>query len=56
MNGVNYDGNMDQGPMNFTSDLTLPKDDKQLCWVNKFQLGNCQNYKHTAMLIMLQES
>ena len=40
INGVNYDGNMDRGPMTFTSDVSLPKDDKQLCWVNKLQLGN----------------
>ena len=39
-NGVNYGGNMDRGPMTFTSDVSLPKDDKQLCWVNKLQLGN----------------
>ena len=47
---------MDQSPMMFTSDVSPPKDDKQLCWVNKLQLGNGQNYKCTAMLIMLQES
>ena len=35
VNGVNYVGNMDRGPMIFTSDVSLPKDDKQLCWVNK---------------------
>ena len=38
--GVNNGGNMDRGPMMFTSDVSLPKDDKQLCWVNKLQLGN----------------
>ena len=37
---VNYDGNMDRGIMTFTSDVSLPKDSKQLCWVNKLQLGN----------------
>ena len=26
--GVNNGGNMDQGPMMFTSDVSLPKDDK----------------------------
>ena len=26
-NGVNYDGNMDRGPMIFTSDVSLPKDE-----------------------------
>ena len=26
--GVNNGGNMDRGPMNFTSDVSLPKDDK----------------------------
>ena len=25
--GVNYDGNMDRGPMIFTSDVSLPKDE-----------------------------
>ena len=38
--GVNNGGNMDRGPVMFTSDVSLPKDDKQLCWVNKLQLGN----------------
>ena len=38
--GENYGGSMDWGPMMFTSDVSLPKDDKQLCWVNKLQLGN----------------
>ena len=54
--GESNGGNMDRGPMMFTSDVSLPKDNKQLCWVNKLQLGNWQNYKRTAMLIMLQES
>ena len=31
---------MDQGPMMFTSDVSLPKDDKQLSKVNILQLGN----------------
>ena len=26
-NGVNYDGNMNWGPMIFTSDVSLPKDE-----------------------------
>ena len=38
--GVNYGGNMDRGVMTFTSDVSRPKDNKQLCWVNKLQLGN----------------
>ncbi len=38
--GVNNGGNMDLSHMMFTSDVSLPKDDKQLCWVNKLQLGN----------------
>ena len=54
--GVNYDENMDRGTMNFISSVSLPKDSKQLCWVNKLQMGNCQNYKCTAMVIMLLES
>ena len=47
---------MDRGVMALTSDVSLPKDDKNLCWVNKLQLGNWQNYERTAMLIMLAES
>ena len=38
--GVNNGENMDRSPMMFTSDVSLPKDDKQLCWVNKLQLDN----------------
>ena len=29
---VKYGGNMDRGAMTFTSDVSLPKDSKQLCW------------------------
>ena len=54
--GKSNGGNMDRGPMMFTSDVSLPKDDKQLCWVNKLQLGNWQNYKRTAMLIMRKKA
>ena len=46
---------MDRGTMMLTSSVSIPKDSKQLCWVNKLQLGNLQNYEHAAMLIMLQE-
>ena len=35
VNGVNYGGNMDRGPITFNGDISLPKDDKELCWVNK---------------------
>ena len=38
--GINYDVDMDRGTIMFTSSVSLPKDDKQLCWVNKLQLGN----------------
>ena len=38
--GVNYDVKMDRGTMMLTSSVSLPKDSKQLCWVNKLQLGN----------------
>ena len=38
--GVNNGGNMDRGPMKFTSDVSLPKDDKSASEVNKSQLGN----------------
>ena len=37
---VNSDENMDQGPVMFTSDVSLPKDDKSASEVNKSQLGN----------------
>ena len=40
VNGVNYDAKMDQGTMTFTSSVSLPKDYKELCRVNKLQLGN----------------
>ena len=46
---------MDRGPMTFTSDVSLPKDDKSASEVNKSQLGNWQDYKRTAMLTMLQK-
>ena len=38
--GVNNGGNMDRGPINFTSDVSLPKDDKSASEVNKSHLGN----------------
>ena len=38
--GVSNGGDMDLSNMMFTSDVSLPKDDKQLCWVKKLQLGN----------------
>ena len=40
MEGVNIGGNMDRGPMTFTSDVSLPKYDKSASEVNKSQLGN----------------
>ena len=52
---VNYDVKMDRGTMTLTSSVSLPKDNKHLCWVNKLRLGNWQNYKRTAMLIMLNK-
>ena len=45
---------MDRGPVIFTSDVSLPKDDKSASKVNKLQLGNWQDYEGTAMLTMLQ--
>src|ERR1043165_9512732 len=45
---------MDRGPVIFTSDVSLPKDDKKASEVNKSQLGNWQDYDGTAMLTMLQ--
>ena len=38
--GVNNGGNMEWGPMMFTSDVSLPKYDKTTMLVNKLQLGN----------------
>jgi len=46
---------MDRGPVMFTSDVSLPKDDKSASEVNKSQLGKWQDYKRTAMLTMLQK-
>ena len=51
---VNNDVKMDQGPVIFTSDVSLPKDDKNDREVNKSQLGNWQDYEGTAMLTRLQ--
>ena len=53
--GVNNDVKMDRGPVIFTSEASLPKDDKNASEVNKPQLGNWQDYEGTAMLTMLQE-
>ena len=53
--GVNNDVKMDRGPVIFTSDVSLPKDDKSASEVNKSQLGNWQDYEGTAMLTMLQK-
>ena len=46
--------NMDRGPVMFTSDVSLPKDDKSASEVNKSQVGNWQDYEGTAMLTMLE--
>ena len=53
--GVNNGVMMDRGPVIFTSDVSLPKDDKSASEVNKLQRGNWQDYEGTAMLTMLQE-
>ena len=52
---MNNDVKMDRGPLIFTSDVSLPKDDKSASEVNKSQLDNWQDYKRTAMLTMLQK-
>ena len=51
---MNNDVKMDRGPVIFTSDVSLPKDDKSASKVNKLQLGNWEDYEGTAMLTMLQ--
>ena len=33
------DGNMDRGPMMFTSDVSLPKDDKTAMWGERITAG-----------------
>ena len=38
--GVNNEVKMDRGPVIFTSDVSLPKDDENASEVNKSQLGN----------------
>ena len=53
--GVNNDVKMDRDPVIFTSDVSLPKDEKKASEVNKSQLGNGHDYEGTAMLTMLQE-
>ena len=45
---------MDRGPVMFTSDVSLPKDDKSASEVNTSQFGNWQYYEGTAILTMLQ--
>ena len=37
--GVNNDGDMDRSNMMFTSDVSLPKDDKQLCLGKQITVG-----------------
>ena len=37
--GVNSDGSMDQGPMKFTSDVSLPKDDKTVMQCKQITTG-----------------
>ena len=37
--GVNNDGNMVQSRMMFTSDVSLPKDNKQLCLGKQIIVG-----------------
>ena len=40
--------------MKFTSDVSLPKDDKTAMQGKKLQLGNYQDYGRNPMLTMLQ--
>ena len=51
---MNNNVKMGRGPVIFTSDVSLPKDDKSASEVNKSQLGKWQDYEGTAMLSMLQ--
>ena len=37
--GVNNDGDMHRSHMMFTSDVSLPKDDKQLCLGKQITVG-----------------
>ena len=37
--GVNNGGDMDRSHMMFTSDVSLPKDDKQLCLGKQITVG-----------------
>ena len=37
--GVNNDDDMDQSHVMFTSDVSLPKDDKQLCFGKQITVG-----------------
>ena len=41
--------------MMFTSDVSLPKDDKTTMLGEQITTEQLKNYKRTAMLIMLQE-
>ena len=43
--GVNNNVKMDRGLVIFTSDISLPKDDKSASEIKKSQLGNSQDYE-----------
>ena len=47
---------MDRGPMMFTSDVSLPKDNKIAKLGDQNTAGQLTKCKRTAMLIMPQES
>ena len=46
---------MARGPMTFTSDVSLPKDDKKAKRGKQITAGQLTGLKRTAMLTMLQK-
>ena len=53
--GVNNGGNMDRGPMNFASDVSLPKDEKTTMQGEQITAGQLTGLNRTALLTMLQK-
>src|SRR4051812_44802308 len=51
---VNSDGNMVRGPQMFTSDVSLPKDDKTAMRGKQITAGQLTGLKTPSMLTMLQ--
>ena len=49
--GVNNGGNMDRSPMMFTSDVSLPKDDKTTMLGEQITAGQLTSYYNTISCV-----